>query len=537
MSVARLITVFSLALFVVTSSAADCRKTGAVCVDATPCKVVSGVQVCLTQLGQSCWRYEDTYSCLKPNSINYCQSFVSAQPACWQTSAQCVQADTQFGTGCMRYTQTWRCGDPNTPTPANTTKLADTYTLVSSDYDTSECAGVNEDRCQVAQSVCTSTTPTTPLPPGIDAADAAPDGCYERTTSYACFTGRSDSSECDALASNPDCSFKSAICEDEIGETLKGQCTFETKTYSCMTEPPKTNTVTDCGGRLFCQGENCFDTEYEPDTDFARSMALMEAAREAGVYGGDVEIFKGFGSRCKVKLFGLVNCCKSKGGGGGMSNSAMALSAAGGTAQLFGSPYMYDAMFATDAPWLMDRAIDAWGANAWTGATSFYGFQFSFSPVAGLQYVGFDPYTFALQIGMMILSDILSCEQNEQILALKRGQRLCQDIGSYCSKKMPVIGTCIERTKSYCCYNSRLARIINQQGRAQIGRGWGSAKSPDCSGFTPEQFAAIDFSQMDLSEFTAEIMANIKMPDVGSMNQAVEGSVQQKVLNYYDQVP
>ncbi|WP_310698321.1 conjugal transfer protein TraN, partial [Burkholderia multivorans] len=106
-------------------------------------------------------------------------------------------------------------------------------------------------------------------------------------------------------------------------------------------------------------------------------------------------------------------------------------------------------------------------------------------------------------------------------------------VGTYCSKKLPIVKICIEKTKSYCCYNSRLARIINEQGRAQIGKGWGSAESPNCAGLTQEEFAMIDFSRIDLSEFTSEIMANIKMPDVGSMGQQVQSAVQQKVQNYY----
>lgn len=42
-----------------------------------------------------------------------------------------------------------------------------------------------------------------------------------------------------------------------------------------------------------------------PDTDFARSMALMEAAREAGVYGAETEIFKGFDSLLPDKALWL----------------------------------------------------------------------------------------------------------------------------------------------------------------------------------------------------------------------------------------
>ncbi|NJL50763.1 MAG: conjugal transfer protein TraN [Blastochloris sp.] len=71
-----------------------------------------------------------------------------------------------------------------------------------------------------------------------------------------------------------------------------------------------------CDQRSFCQGgSNCFDTSNPPDQDFGRAMASMEAAREAGVYGADLTLFKGAEERCRKKLFGLVDCCK-KGGGG-----------------------------------------------------------------------------------------------------------------------------------------------------------------------------------------------------------------------------
>jgi conjugal transfer mating pair stabilization protein TraN len=70
---------------------------------------------------------------------------------------------------------------------------------------------------------------------------------------------------------------------------------------------------------------------------------------------------------------------------------------------------------------------------------------------------------------------------------------------------------CLERTKSFCCFNSHLARIINEQGRGQIGKGWGSdtARSPDCSGFSVAELQSLDFSRMDLSEFYAEIVPTL----------------------------
>jgi conjugal transfer mating pair stabilization protein TraN len=125
------------------------------------------------------------------------------------------------------------------------------------------------------------------------------------------------------------------------------------------------------------------------------------------------------------------------------------------------------------------------------------------------------------------LSGLLSCDQAQQILAMKKDNSLCHTVGSYCSMKVPIIGTCIQTTQSYCCFNSKLARILNEQGRAQLARGWGGAKSPDCGGFTVAQLQSLDFSRMDLSEFYAEIAP--KMPAVGTLQQ----QAQQRVNSYF----
>jgi conjugal transfer mating pair stabilization protein TraN len=125
------------------------------------------------------------------------------------------------------------------------------------------------------------------------------------------------------------------------------------------------------------------------------------------------------------------------------------------------------------------------------------------------------------------LSGLLSCEQDEQILAMKRDNRLCHSIGSYCSIRIPIIGTCIETKHSYCCFNSRLARILQEQGRAQLGRGWGGAKDPHCDGFSLSELQALDFSRMDLSEFYAEIAPTL--PDVSALRQRA----QQKMESYF----
>jgi conjugal transfer mating pair stabilization protein TraN len=98
----------------------------------------------------------------------------------------------------------------------------------------------------------------------------------------------------------------------------------------------------------------------------------------------------------------------------------------------------------------------------------------------------------------------------------------------------PIIRTCIEQTQSYCCFNSRLARIINEQGRSQVGKSWGSGESPDCSGFTTAEFERLDFSRIDMSEFIQEISSSVRIPSASSFGQNVQGTVQQRVNSYYN---
>ena len=92
---------------------------------------------------------------------------------------------------------------------------------------------------------------------------------------------------------------------------------------------------------------------------------------------------------------------------------------------------------------------------------------------------------------------------------MKEGAKLCHTIGTWCSACFRVLGvcvSCVERTTSKCCFNSMLARIVNEQGRVQVGKGWGGAESPDCSGFTVAQLQSLDFAAMDFTEFYASLV-------------------------------
>jgi len=117
------------------------------------------------------------------------------------------------------------------------------------------------------------------------------------------------------------------------------------------------------------------------------------------------------------------------------------------------------------------------------------------------------------------------CSSDEQRLALSRKGGLCHYIGSYCSNRN--LFGCTSRKETYCCFKSKLARIIHEQGRVQLGIGWGSSQNPNCDGITIEQLQSLDFSQIDFSEFYADAMDKATSPGSGELQGIIENYIQQ----------
>lgn len=102
------------------------------------------------------------------------------------------------------------------------------------------------------------------------------------------------------------------------------------------------------------------------------------------------------------------------------------------------------------------------------------------------------------------------CSGEEKALAMKREKGLCHYVGNYCSKKDPIFRKCLTKTSTYCCFDSKLSRIFQEQGKPQLGLGFGNAEHPDCRGFSVEELARIDFSKFDLEELFGDLIAGAK---------------------------
>ena len=79
-------------------------------------------------------------------------------------------------------------------------------------------------------------------------------------------------------------------------------------------------------------------------------------------------------------------------------------------------------------------------------------------------------------------------------LKVKKQQRFCIKVGKYKKKLGLIVVT------SYCCFKSKLMRVIQEQGRAQLGLSFGTAKEPDCRGLNLEEIQRINWDKIDWSE-------------------------------------
>jgi conjugal transfer mating pair stabilization protein TraN len=553
---------------------ARCRLAAHTCVDSTPCKLDdSGATVCLAGVTPptgglnstaACWRYQDDYSCIADNPLDYCAA-IQATEGCVRIGSICD--GTAFDGSCNQYTRTYQCTNATASTSPPTVVALDTsYTIASNTLDISGCTSLAQSsNCVHAAHTCTDHTPcktinglqvclntVSPLPEG---AQSSGDSCWAWSEDYTC-AATTLSNDCQELIDRG-CTQVGSECLDRAASNA---CEMSERSYSCQTSPATATQRTVCDQRSFCaSGTACFDTSHPADEDFGRVMATLEAAREAGVYGADQQLFQGVAEQCRKKLFGLVNCCKKGGGGAARSNHTLmsaatqGVSAGGQLAVNAGSKYLFDFMYPEYAGYIeagtqaMISSEVLFTPTNFQPSFSFYGLTLSTGtmstgllggPIYSLGSVGpfnfyFDPYSLAIAVAVQLISELLSCEEAEKLLAMHREANLCVPVGTFCSKRVPIIKTCIEQTQSYCCFNSRLARIIQEQGRGQLGKGWGSGKHPDCAGFTPAEFQQIDFSRIDLSEFIAEVVASVRVPSASAIGQNVQSSVQQRVESYY----
>lgn len=116
------------------------------------------------------------------------------------------------------------------------------------------------------------------------------------------------------------------------------------------------------------------------------------------------------------------------------------------------------------------------------------------------------------------------CNTEEEILGYARQEGRAVYVGRYC-RHSNIFG-CYAHGYVYCTFNTKIGRIVQQQGRPQLGIGWGSAKAPDCRGLSPVELASIDFEIIDFSDYFADAFADtVPLPTGEEMKNIVDSFI------------
>ncbi|WP_295391006.1 conjugal transfer protein TraN [uncultured Thiodictyon sp.] len=336
-----------------------------------------------------------------------------------------------------------------------------------------------------------------------------------------------------------------------------------------------------------CVGTECASFPSEQSTDFAKAAVALQAAQMSAadmecVPGGRCVVFPGEARECKRAVSGIVNCCTSPGNASlgdymdlvfamsKINNAILGLdssSAVRGAWETLTGPVSdaYSAVsqqFTSAANTFMGQTSSTVSENAlktalseatqqlmmkaaeWTAnifgeaaANTLFVSAAGGPAVSGgvvSAGVALAPMLACIisvvmwayliyQVVMILIKIIWKCEQSEFELGAKRDLKSCVFVGGYCRSR--TLGYCVEKRDSYCCFGSPLGRIMNEQVRPQLGRGWGTPKQPDCEGVNVSDFQRIDWSAVNLDEWMALLVQTGHYPNMNAMGiEALTGT-------------
>lgn len=296
--------------------------------------------------------------------------------------------------------------------------------------------------------------------------------------------------------------------------TQTAACTTST-TYSC---PLGNYACLNNSGTFQCSANTCQDLSAIPpttttvDTSAYRNDGLVDAS---GQCLDQVMIFAGRGMRCRPPGASTAyrDCCKDS--GAVMFDSVGTLSEY--QLGMMAITAVYDAAVAAYAAYSAYQAAGM-GAVAADGAST------AFTNVLS---TSIDPTTLAISIAVMVVMEYIAnaCDQTDMETAMLNGSGYCNYNTTICTEKW--FGSCIQRARTFCCFNSKMARIVHEQGRSQLASFNGAAQS-DCRGFSPEEFQHLDFSKIDFSEY---------YDDLKTQSQSlIKANVEQKTQDFYNKL-
>lgn len=315
--------------------------------------------------------------------------------------------------------------------------------------------------------------------------------------------------------------------DNDINTFLAATFSFSTVVEQCSNTdvcPMGNYPCIDVGNGPECSANNCFDlgaTNVIETGGPSGDMYVDDGGRDAnGNCQGVTMIFSGRAMTCQPpgKSNAYQNCCHNSSGEiyfdstGSTVENALTNKAITATAQ---------AAYA---------AYEAYSAAQAAGASSQAASQAATTAASDSLTVAFDPASLAIAFAIQLVLDYVmqACPQMDMETAMLNSSGYCIEVGEYCKTEWEFVG-CVQEERSYCCFNSKLARIIQEQGRPQLPSmgGFGTPENPECRGFLPYEFQALDFSRIDFSEY---------YNDLRHETQAVmENAINDGINSFYEQ--
>ena len=338
-----------------------------------------------------------------------------------------------------------------------------------------------------------------------------------------------------------------------------------------------TTRTLECGGPIRCMGDECLTASAEVNADFVNAATQLEAMQYgamdfecAGTDPSSCAIFSGEGLECKKALGGELeqDCCQTPVSanlgtylalskqmwnlgkrtqqlnaltdiGGNVAGAWETLSSGatntlararepftsawGSLAEKWGTTTGIDGIQSLSLDQLQGQMVDRIG----TFVTDTFGDTiggFFFEEGVGSQAgqlvlqsgiqtaMAVIMWVYTIYVVVQLLAQIIwKCEEAELQLAIKREIRSCTYIGEYCATSLGF--GCIEQRRAYCCYNSPLSRIINEQAIPQLGQTFGTPETPECTGLTVAEVQALDWTRIDLSEWYGLLIEEDMLPN------------------------
>ncbi|MDY3115542.1 MAG: conjugal transfer protein TraN [Sutterella sp.] len=335
--------------------------------------------------------------------------------------------------------------------------------------------------------------------------------CWEKTVEKACTVMNGDGADgdCAKLRHDPQCTWVRSTCPSN--DTT---CPEPTEVYRCTTPATELNMGERCDGSD-CVGDLCAPTGALNDKTMVQALVQLEVARQLSIYGDVTNnaFFVGEALSCRDRS-GTSSCCMRE-----VTNTETTSNAAFSQMVLFagaatvegikyvGSPYVYDALswsphtsgilkalYGNAPDGTYSPSFSYWGVTATYTAT---GWQFSFSGAGLLASAAISAY-----------ERWSACTAEDARVAMQKSQRLCHYLGEKCAKRTPGLG-CTERQQVYVCFNSRLAKLVQESARQQLGIGWGTVDAPQARGLTVAELERLDWDRVDLTDFIADVMSQV----------------------------